>query len=103
MGLPLCLELTIMLLVFNDFTAVGMLGSGAGGLDGLLISVFLDALSDKVRLEVELLVGGGNKFLDGFTDVEGMYCREHEVDCSSVLMDLSRSRASVTLPSFFIC
>lgn len=103
MGFPLCLEFTIKLLVFKDFTAVGILGSGADGLDGLLISVFLDALSDKERLEAELLVRGGNKFVDGFTDIDGTSCRELEVDCSSVLMDLSRSRASVTLPSFFIC
>lgn len=103
MGFFFCFEFIIKLLVFNDFIAVGILGFGVDGLGGLLIFVFLDVLFDKERFEVELLVRGGNKFVDGFIDIDGTSCREFEVDCLFVLMDLLRFRVFVILFFFFIC
>lgn len=103
MGFFFCFEFIIKLLVFNDFIVVGILGFGVDGLEVILIFVFLDALLDKERFEVELLVRGGNKFFDGFINIEGMCCREFEVDCLFVLMDLLRFRVFVILFFFFIC
>lgn len=64
MGFFFCFEFIIKLLVFNDFIAVGILGFGVDGLEGLSIFIFLDVLFDKEGFEVELLLRGGNKFFD---------------------------------------
>lgn len=103
MGFFFCFEFIIKLLVFNDFIAVGILGFGVDGLEGLSIFIFLDVLFDKEGFEVELLLRSGNKFFDWFIVVDGICCREFEVDCLFVLMDLLRFRVFVILFFFFNC